>query len=74
MANDSDPMSFMKNLWGGNGFTLPGMVTPSLDTDDLEKRITDLKTVEPCSSSIKANIMITSSVCNAARCRSSSIR
>jgi hypothetical protein len=28
------------------GFSLPGMVTPTLDTDELGKRITDLKAVE----------------------------
>ena len=45
-ANPSDPMEFLRNLWGGNGFQLPGMVTPTLDTDELEKNIRDLKTVE----------------------------
>jgi len=44
--NPNDPMSFLQNLWGNNGFALPGMVTPTLDTDELEKRIRDLKTVE----------------------------
>lgn len=42
----SDPMEFLRNLWGGNGFSLPGMVTPTLDTEELEKQIRDLKTVE----------------------------
>lgn len=45
-ANSSDPMEFLRNLWGGNGFSLPGMVTPTLDTEELEKQIRDLKTVE----------------------------
>ena len=45
-SNPSDPMEFLRNLWGGNGFSLPGMVTPTLDTDELEKQIRDLKTVE----------------------------
>jgi hypothetical protein len=44
--NPNDPMSFLQNLWGNNGFALPGMVAPTLDTDELEKRIRDLKTVE----------------------------
>lgn len=44
--NASDPMAFLRNLWGGNGFALPGMVTPTIDTDELDKRIKDLKTVE----------------------------
>lgn len=45
-ANSSDPMDFLRNLWGNNGFSLPGMVAPTLDTDELEKQIRDLKTVE----------------------------
>jgi hypothetical protein len=48
MTNEtrSDPMDFLKNMWGNMGFTLPGMVTPTLDTDELSKRIADLKAVE----------------------------
>lgn len=42
----SDPMDFLKTLWGNTGMPLPGLVTPTLDTDELDKRITDLKTVE----------------------------
>lgn len=44
--NANDPMEFLKNMWGNMGFSLPGMVTPTLDTDELGKRITDLKAVE----------------------------
>ena len=49
MANNTDsnnPMDFAQNLWGKMGFTLPGMVTPTFDVDELEKRLVDLKTVE----------------------------
>ncbi len=46
MPNEPDPLDFIKNMWGNMGFTLPGMVTPTLDTDELDKRITDLKAVE----------------------------
>jgi len=48
MTNETqhDPMDFLKNMWGNMGFSLPGMVTPTLDTDELAKRITDLKAVE----------------------------
>lgn len=48
MTNEkqADPMDFLKNMWGNMGFSLPGMVTPTLDTDELSKRITDLKAVE----------------------------
>lgn len=41
-----DPMEFIKNMWGNMGFALPGMVTPTVDTDELGKRIADLKAVE----------------------------
>lgn len=43
---NQDPMEFLKTLWGNMGFPLPGMVTPTLDTDELGRRITDLKAVE----------------------------
>lgn len=42
----TDPMEFLKSLWGTSGMPLPGLVTPTLDTNELEKRITDLKAVE----------------------------
>lgn len=44
--NQADPMEFLKNMWGSMGFSLPGMVAPTVDTDELSKRITDLKAVE----------------------------
>jgi hypothetical protein len=48
----TDTLEFVKNLWGGMG--VPGMPAPgasglgapALSTDDLDKRITDLKAVE----------------------------
>ncbi|MBK7424162.1 MAG: hypothetical protein IPJ48_14395 [Propionivibrio sp.] len=49
MANNTDsnnPMDFAQNLWEKMGFSLPGMVTPTFDVDELEKRLVDLKTVE----------------------------
>lgn len=48
MTNEkqTDPMDFLKNMWGNMGFSLPGIVTPTLDTDELSKRIADLKAVE----------------------------
>ncbi len=41
-----DPFEFLKGMWGSMGLNIPGMVTPTLDVDELDKRITDLKTVE----------------------------
>lgn len=45
-AQNQDPMDFVRQMWGGMGLNLPGMVTPTFDTEELEKRITDLKAVE----------------------------
>lgn len=46
MSNPQDPLEFIKNMWGNMGFTLPGMVTPTLDTNEIDKRIAELKSVE----------------------------
>ena len=42
----SDPFEFVRNLWSGAGFPLPGMVTPTLDADELGKRISEMRSVE----------------------------
>lgn len=41
-----DPFEFLKSLWGPFGMPVPGVMTPTLDPTELEKRITDLKSVE----------------------------
>jgi hypothetical protein len=41
-----DPFEFMKKLWNPMGLPMPGMVTPTLDIDAVEKKIADLKSVE----------------------------
>ena len=45
-GTSSDPMEFLKTLWSNTGMPLPGLVTPTLDTNELDKRISDLKAVE----------------------------
>ena len=45
-TQSQDPLELLKSMWGGMGFSLPGMVTPTLDVDELDKHITDLKAVE----------------------------
>jgi len=45
-ASANDPLNFMRNLWSNMGFGLPGMVTPTFDLEELDKRIKDLKAVE----------------------------
>ena len=37
--NAQDPLEFVRGMWNQMGFSLPGMVTPTLDVDELEKRI-----------------------------------
>lgn len=44
--NPQDPLAFLKNMWSTMGITLPGMVTPTLEPGQLDRRIRDLKTVE----------------------------
>ncbi|MFN3988392.1 MAG: PhaM family polyhydroxyalkanoate granule multifunctional regulatory protein [Rhodocyclaceae bacterium] len=41
-----DPLDFVRGMWNNMGFSLPGMVTPTLDIDELDKRINDMKSVE----------------------------
>lgn len=42
----TDPLSFAKKMWGGMGFSLPNMITPTLDVEEIEKKVKDLKAVE----------------------------
>lgn len=39
-----DPFEFLKMMWGPMG--LPGLVTPTLDVSEIDKRIAELKSVE----------------------------
>jgi hypothetical protein len=40
----TDTLDFVKNLWGN--MNVPGVTGPTLSTDELDKRISDLKAVE----------------------------
>ena len=44
--NMNDPLAFVRSLWGGMGVSMPGMVTPTFDVNELDKRIKDMKAVE----------------------------
>ena len=44
--NMNDPLSFVRSLWSGMGVSMPGMVAPTFDVDELDKRIKDMKAVE----------------------------
>lgn len=41
-----DPFEFLKMMWGPMGLPLPGIVTPTLDVSEIDKRIAELKSVE----------------------------
>lgn len=41
-----NPLEFLKGMWSNMGIPMPGMVTPTLDINELDKRITDLRAVE----------------------------
>ena len=45
-SQPQEPIDFLKTLWSNMGIPLPGMVTPTLDTNELDRRIADLKAVE----------------------------
>jgi hypothetical protein len=41
-----DPFEMFRRLWGPLGVPLPGMAMPTLDPDEIEKRIAELRSVE----------------------------
>jgi hypothetical protein len=45
-TNPTDPKDFLHKMWGNLGIPVPGMVVPTLDVNELEKKIADLKAVE----------------------------
>ena len=44
-TQDSNP-DFIRQMWQNMGFGLPGMAIPTMDVDELERRITDFRAVE----------------------------
>ena len=46
MSNGPDPFEFIKAFWNPLGLPMAGMITPTLDVSEIEKRIADLKLVE----------------------------
>ncbi len=50
MENPSDPFSFLRSSWpgiGASGFAqMPAAAMPTMDLEDLDKRISDLKAVD----------------------------
>jgi hypothetical protein len=41
-----DPYEMFRRLWGPLGVPVPGMAMPTLDPDEVEKRIADLRSIE----------------------------
>lgn len=41
-----EPLELIRDMWSRMGFPMPGMVTPTLSLDQLDKRITELRAVE----------------------------
>jgi hypothetical protein len=41
-----DPFEMFRRLWGNLGVPLPGMAMPTFDPQEVEKRISDLRSVE----------------------------
>jgi hypothetical protein len=41
-----DPFEMFRRLWGPLGVPLPGLAMPTLDPAEVDKRITELKSVE----------------------------
>ena len=44
--NPQDPFEMFRRLWGPLGVPVPGLAMPTLDPQEVEKRITELKSVE----------------------------
>jgi hypothetical protein len=42
----SDPFEMFRRLWGPLGVPVPGLTMPTLDPQEVEKRIAELKSVE----------------------------
>jgi hypothetical protein len=45
-SNPQDPFEMFRRLWGPLGVPLPGMTMPTLDPNEIEKRIQELRSVE----------------------------
>ena len=41
-----DPLEMFRRLWGPLGVPLPGMAMPTFDPQEVEKRISELRSVE----------------------------
>ena len=44
--NPQDPFEMFRRLWGPLGVPVPGMTMPTLDPQEIDKRVRELKSVE----------------------------
>ncbi|MFO1320054.1 MAG: PhaM family polyhydroxyalkanoate granule multifunctional regulatory protein [Burkholderiales bacterium] len=45
--NDAaDPMEFFRKMWNPMSFPLPGIFQPTMDAEEVERKITELRAVE----------------------------
>ena len=44
--SSKDIFEFMQKMWNPMSFPLPGMITPTVNIEEIEKKIGELKTVE----------------------------
>ena len=44
--NPGDFFEFMQKMWSPMGFPMPGMMAPTMNVADIEKKIAELKAVE----------------------------
>ena len=45
-ATPQDPFEMFRRLWGPLGVPVPGMAMPTLDPQEIDKRVQELKSVE----------------------------
>jgi hypothetical protein len=46
MSQPPDPFEFLKSLWAPMGLPMAGILAPTLDVNEVEKRIAELRSVE----------------------------
>ncbi len=46
MSQGPDPFEFLKSLWGPMGLPMGGVMAPTLDPSEIERRIAELRSVE----------------------------
>jgi hypothetical protein len=49
MAEDfwsKDMLEFMQKMWNPMGFPLPGMVAPTINVEELERKLSEMRSVE----------------------------